>query len=1417
MNRQIASELLCPITYTLFTDPISVPCCTKFFERSALIESLQNCNFCPLCRSDISDFDAFNAPKNLTIMSLVETMKNSPIDLPKHRWNVELNVISETKNMIGELCINISDAKFNINTSKCILVCDFSGSMMGNPIEQVKTALIHIMSMCSGSNVKPIIVAFGSLAKIVEIDMSNTIEEISKIINSIECMGGTLFKSAFDKINQILEQNQQNQDVNVIFLTDGQDSTVGLINYFNDMLSKYESKFTTTVHSVGFGDYCDKVLLEGLRSPLNGIFQYAEPTDSGDTLCNKITSLFEIACNLSKVPITISFPTEFNLNTKELQLPIQYHKSGEYKMFIDLPEKFDKIKLIINSEYDNNTEIDIKINSKKNSKLFRKYISYVIDEISNEIVKIFKETTSENIKTLKISLIEQKLDTLSTIASENDIQRIKFLKSQLDGENVNMGKLLDSRFSSKFGFTKNENINSPKALPSTVIQKNIDIVSFNEPNVKYRNVETHNEFQKSVMNHHFNSITKEQQELLDKLTFDDITYIDENGNNSLHLICYKGNLTLLKNVIDKFEKEILNIINDTNNDNESAVTLAIKARGYNKTLETLFKYGGIIPEDRKSKLEAYCINNDYNITAEIISNYLGSSSNDSSVIEFKVHEKQTDGYLKYTYDKLIEKLNSKEKVIYDPLNFLEVALKKCNVDIVKDILERHQEPKLKIPGEFLLEHCLPKKPDAEDTPIYIELTKLLIRYNLFIILEENINGENCLFKAAEKGSLPHVQLFIQKFNDNGGCMESFELHENIDVSNNIGNTPLWVACSKRYPCIIEELLKNDADPNHINKKGNSCLYGICRTGPVKIAEMLLAYGADPENVNSGEDTLILICCRHGQVDILKLLLNYTTEEFVNRIPSFDGFNALFASVENDNSECIIALHEFGISLNQKTLSDNKILASASPLHLAAFYNRTKAAKTLLDLNCNPNELDVEGRTPLIIAVIQGNVEIILLLRNCTDMSIIDKSQNTALSYSRSKQEISKILINPAAKVLSDISKGLFTKEEEKLAYRILSSNTIGINGILSKSDCINIYDSNNITPLMYSVIYSNYIVTKLFLELGADPLLKNSFGLDTTIYAKWINNKRISELKQLDSNNETSYNRLKKASKENSTNRMLLYINPVTKYQETTISFETTINYRFEYCVKYCIKSSNLVDILYNEIGNEKIKYIIKIKAIELEKEFGVVNEIDEDKDKFLWELIKNIPFDIKFNVVSHIAMGEDILSVQDLIVLYVYTSYNTIEYTRYLADFDFTLLLMNAMRKIYPFTNEVFMGSNDINRSLFKIGETVTFPCFLSTTSMWRIALNNTPEFTTTKKGTILIIKSKTGKFVGQYSRDNFNGEVLFNPFTKFKVTNWYIGGDVIALGQENVRAYSYTIKDEDKPRYLTTNKSLIIELMEC
>ena len=83
-----------------------------------------------------------------------------------------------------------------------------------------------------------------------------------------------------------------------------------------------------------------------------------------------------------------------------------------------------------------------------------------------------------------------------------------------------------------------------------------------------------------------------------------------------------------------------------------------------------------------------------------------------------------------------------------------------------------------------------------------------------------------------------------------------------------------------------------------------------------------------------------------------------------------------------------------------------------------------------------------------------------------------------------------------------------------------------------------------------------------------------------------------------------------------------------------------------------------------------------------------------------------------------------------------------------------------------------------------------------------------------------MFIVKSKTGRHVGQFSQFSFDSEVIFSPGTKFQVTNWY-HGDVIALGQENIREHTFGVKERgaermDMGRLVDSDKSIIIELTE-
>ena len=101
-----------------------------------------------------------------------------------------------------------------------------------------------------------------------------------------------------------------------------------------------------------------------------------------------------------------------------------------------------------------------------------------------------------------------------------------------------------------------------------------------------------------------------------------------------------------------------------------------------------------------------------------------------------------------------------------------------------------------------MEFCIPPKADDPETPKYIDMATMFLDRQPDLINMVDENEEAPVFKAAEKGSLPHVQLFL----DREGI---------VDRPNVLGNTALWIASAKRYPCIIDELLNRCADINWV--------------------------------------------------------------------------------------------------------------------------------------------------------------------------------------------------------------------------------------------------------------------------------------------------------------------------------------------------------------------------------------------------------------------------------------------------------------------------------------------------------------------------------------------------------------------------------------------------------------------------
>lgn len=1358
----LESDLRCPLTTELLEDPVMVPCCSQPYSRQALIRWLDTSpnRDCPKCRGDLSNFDAQTVATNTYVVSLVDNFRNRPREVKAHRWTCEIYPVKDTG--IGEMKLTVEDAKFQTRPTLFIAVVDRSGSMRGNPWKQVETALIHIMGLKQyNPNVKVVVIAYESYAEII--DVSGSSEEVNQKIKTMFTGGGTNFRNAFHKIREVLsgyacgeEIGRHNiSNVTIAFMTDGLDGSGArhrLAPEFREMLQEcWTSRgYPLSVHTVGFGQCCDRELLEAMRTE-EGTFRYAEPNDDADTLCHKLTEVFEICSQGSSVelelkmngfsPLTPSTRTRISINSRSY---------GEIRQWVRLDNPRD---ITINSSVDRQTRVNIL--QVRSEFVFQRWLSKLTDDLASQLLEVSKGELSQDLKELWCAILAQRANAIYSHSHDESVNsRLEYLLTQIDnlkeGVMINVGKVSDLRFASLFGERPQSKPEIRAYVPQ--VPRIDDKPYFEMPLKRYsRNNQNkdRNSFQEAITRQPYNALNDELKGFLASVTLSEILHRDVDGNNALMLASYCGQSELVKVLLTKFNIDL----ELTNNDGETATTLAIKKRGFHMTLLALMNAGASIP--RKKALERFAISHGYTITAQILANN-----------SMDVDETMTPEYVEVVYQNAKEqgKLNS---------NFLKVALAKGLIGMTRELLKLGYIPTI----DMLLDYCIPRKPDSPETPHYLELATLVLEANPDLIHQRRAPELNsALIEASQRGSLPHVEYFLS-------------LGAEIEQTNEKGNTALWVACFMRYPCIITALLDRGANINHANLKGNPCLYGPCCRGNVKVAEMLLARGADVTHINSNGDTLILICCRNGQHEVLKFLLNYVDENFVNFKAHIDGFNAIMASAEQNKPECIRVLFEYGINLNQKTDHDNAILAEATPLHIASYYGRVEAVKKLLELGANANEVEKHGQTALHIAVIQGHTTIIKLLSSFCDLNLRDRSGNTAVAYCRNRPEIRKSLVNPALDILMKLARNGFSPEDEREACRILREHT-GVIGCLTPTQAIEIQDTTGTSVLTQATIHSNYNVVKVLRELDACPFLMNAQEMTAEIWAKWINNPRIKRLIG-DDMGKFKIPRV-------------LFLGQPPPYSEyppesgLTVRMEDYVNTPCE------LEESFLQDLL--RIQSNSVRYVEEKKL---------------DNPNLLWNAKV-------FSVGAYI-QGTG-LTPEEILSVCMFTNNpslcSLINASILQRDFSSTLLrdyigvLISALRKIPKYRGEVFLGG-DIDRTLFPKGHQFVWPRFTSGSTLWRVALENTPSFTSkARKGTIVIIKSKTGRLVSGYSQYSFDSEVIFLPYAQFRVTGWY-HGDVIALGQENIREHTFGIKERDDERMCLeemtkSDKSLIIELTE-
>jgi uncharacterized protein len=186
-----------------------------------------------------------------------------------------------------------------------------------------------------------------------------------------------------------------------------------------------------------------------------------------------------------------------------------------------------------------------------------------------------------------------------------------------------------------------------------------------------------------------------------------------------------------------------------------------------------------------------------------------------------------------------------------------------------------------------------------------------------------------------------------------------------------------------------------AQPSSLEK-----LLRAANEGDAKTVTALLNQGLDPNSADPAGNTVLMIASRLGHKDVVAALIGRAQ---VARM-SAHGDTALNFAALNGHVEIVKLLVENGAPVSPAT--------GWTPLHYAAFENRTAVINYLLTKDANKDALAPNGYTALMLAARNGHLDAATaLLHADADLGIRGPGGETALSIATAKnnEELVKLL------------------------------------------------------------------------------------------------------------------------------------------------------------------------------------------------------------------------------------------------------------------------------------------------------------------------------------------------------------------------------------------------------------------------